>query len=317
MNASSPLLSPPRRVVIDTDCGTDDLIAIALLASRPDIELIAITTVHGLTRALQGADNVRRILHRLGKPHVPVFSGSEVPISGVRQFPDEWRVQTETLSGVHLPALRPFQQTEAAHQFLAEIFRHSAPTTIFALGPWTNVAIALRSWNRSLKSQVEILSMGGAIDSPGNVFAESIGSEIAPNAEWNFYLDPVAVNEVLSCGFPVTLVPLDATKEAAITPALVKGLRESPKTEALNFVIEIIQSVDNWINEGHYFAWDVVAAVLLIYPNIGTRSLEKILVQTEGFDAGRVRRSAGGYEVSYFSSIDAARFEKLLIEGLS
>ena len=160
-------------------------------------------------------------------------------------------------------------------------------------------------------------SMGGTLDSPGNVFAESIGTEVAPRAEWNFYLDPAAVNEVLSVGMPVTLVPLDATKEAAIKLSLVSKLKECSRTEALDLVHEIITSVENWISEGHYFAWDVVTAVLLVHPTIGTCASEQVLIETQGFESGRMYRSRSGCEVTCFSTVDISLFEQLVVEGLS
>lgn len=307
-----------HRIIVDTDCGTDDLIAIIFLANCPEIDLVAVTTVHGLARAREGAENVRRVLLRLGKSHVPVYQGAEHPLSNSRHFPDDWRMQTENLDGVRLPVESKSPPTFAAQDFLATVFQSSIPTTIMALGPWTNLALAQRQSGRSPACQVSVFSMGGNFDSPGNVFAESIGAEVAPNAEWNFYLDPSAVNEIFSAGFPITLVPLDATSEAAITPQLVAALRTPESTKSLSLVCEIVSCVENWIAEGHYFAWDVVAAVLFLNPEVAERlSLDRIRVETDGFESGRIYRAPDGYEVSWFADVKIDSFEKLLVEGLS
>ena len=81
----------PLKLIVDTDCGTDDLLALAFLASNPRVELLAVTTVHGLTRASRGAENVLRVLARLGKKAVPVIAGAELPLYGQRTFPNDFR----------------------------------------------------------------------------------------------------------------------------------------------------------------------------------------------------------------------------------
>ena len=310
-------MTTPRRVIVDTDCGTDDLLAIAFLAVNPEIDLIAVTTVHGLTRALQGANNVRRVLDRLGKSSVDVLVGSDQPLSGSRTFPEDWKHQTEELRGVCLPQATLSEADETAQKALAAAIIGQPPTTILALGPWTNIAQALRMINAEAMLSGEIFCMGGAFDVPGNVFATSIGTDVDPSAEWNFYLDPTAVAEVLNRSITVTIVPLDATRKAAITEDLLSQLRAHTKTAAIVLALEITNCVKNWITEGQYFAWDVVAAVLLSSPHLGKRHAMNVSIQTEGFDAGRVLQTASGRPVEYFASIDHDEFEKVFSYGLA
>lgn len=305
------------RVVFDTDCGTDDLIALAYLVSCQSIDLVAVTTVHGLTSAKAGAQNVRRVLSLLGKPGVPVFVGAESPLNRDRAFPIDWRVQTEALNGVTLPiAPRPETNLLAA-DFLRTQFDTDRDLTILALGPWTNIAQALRSRaNPTAGHQVSIFAMGGALDTNGNVSTDSINGAPDPQAEWNFYLDPEAVSEVLTQNVPTTLVPLDATETAAIRNSLTAALSEANGTTASSFVAEVIGSVQNWIGEGHYFAWDAVAAVLLVHPEIGTLSPQRISIETEGVFSGHVRRDMTGVEIPCFISASIDQFERIFVTAL-
>src|SRR5437870_1220698 len=90
-------------IFIDTDAGSDDIMAIAYLLSQPDIHIEAITVVHGLAHVPAGARNLRRLVRLGGRQDIPVFEGEANPLRGNREFPAEWRKLTDELPGVHLP----------------------------------------------------------------------------------------------------------------------------------------------------------------------------------------------------------------------
>src|SRR5579864_8967693 len=99
-----PRPSPLRRaVIVDTDSGADDLIAIAFLLSRPDIHVEAITIANGMAHVPEGGRNVLRLLALAGRNDIPVFLGSENPLAGDQEFPAEWRLASDELPGIALP----------------------------------------------------------------------------------------------------------------------------------------------------------------------------------------------------------------------
>ena len=290
---------------------------IAYLASHPDVQIVGVTTVHGLTSAAKGAVNVRRILERLGAGAVPVHAGAETPIGRPCAFPTDWRTQTELLPGVNLPPSSGPLGSISATNFIVNQLSTYEPPTILALGPWTNIEYAMQSLGPSIQSSsIKLFAMGGAINAHGNVFPDAIGGAPDPHAEWNFYLDPIAVTRIFERGVKPTLVPLDATKTAAIRRSLISALSGPNGTEASRLVREIIRSVENWIDEGHYFAWDAVAAVLLLHPDIGDLLPQKITIETEGDFAGRTRRIEGGFDAMCFLNADIDRFEREFVSKL-
>lgn len=296
--------------------------ALAYLVSHSDIRIAGVTTVHGLTSAAKGAQNVRGMLRRLGTTGIDVFAGSEVPIGRPCSFPADWRIQSEVLAGVKLPPADKAENCISAEEFISDQLRSSEPPTLFALGPWTNIEKAIRSCGEAFDcASIKLFAMGGTLDTRGNVFSGSIGGAPDPQAEWNFYLDPVAVERVLKRKVSPTLVLLDATKTVAIRPSLISTLANSYGTEATQVVREIISSVENWIEEGHYFAWDALAAVLLVHPSIGNLLPQKVVITTEGMFAGRIQRSLSGFDVMCFMSADVIQFERefssTLLQSLS
>ena len=305
------------KILIDTDCGTDDLMGIIYLVSHPDVQIVGVTTVHGLTSAKKGAMNVRRLLQRLGAAAIPVYVGAELPIGRPCAFPIDWITQTELLPGVGLPPPSAHLTNISGVEFIATQLCTCEPPIIFALGPWTNIEHAIASLGPLFQSKsLNLFAMGGALDTHGNVLPDAIGGAPDPHAEWNFYLDPIAVARVFARGVLPTLVPLDATKTGAIRNSLISALSGANGTEASRLVREIIRSVENWIDEGHYFAWDAVAAVLLLNPEIGNLLPQSITITTEGEYAGRTKRIKGGFDAMCFMNADIDGFEREFVSKL-
>src|SRR5438093_7064352 len=107
-------LAAQIRVIVDTDAGTDDLMAIAFLLSRKDVKIEAITIVEGLAHVEAGAANVLRVLELAGATGVPVYRGSPDPLERTAPFPAEWRQISDTLPGVNLPAAKRKQESQPA-----------------------------------------------------------------------------------------------------------------------------------------------------------------------------------------------------------
>ncbi|WP_308116547.1 nucleoside hydrolase [Leifsonia poae] len=203
MTTPAPVAARP--VYFDCDTGIDDSLALAYLLASPEIELVGIGTVSGNVSAEQAADNTLRLLALAGREDIPVAVGAHDFLAAEFDGGATHVHGDNGIGGVELPeaAARPVEE-DAAH-FLVRLAReHSGRLTVIAVGPATNLAVAL-ALDPALPTRVaEVVMMGGAALVPGNV---------TPVAEANIWNDPEAAAELVAAPWPVTLVPLDVTME--------------------------------------------------------------------------------------------------------
>ncbi|MFW6223994.1 MAG: nucleoside hydrolase, partial [Spirochaetota bacterium] len=191
-----------QKLIIDTDCGIDDAVAIMMALAHPDVEVIGITTVSGNVDVAQVTENVLRLLAYFDRSDIPVYRGaSHALVQGAVRAPG---VHGENgLGGVELPATAAAAQPQTAPVGLAELLRAGPGATVITLGPMTNLAMSLNLFPDATSRIGRLVAMGGGID-VGNV---------TRFAEFNFYADPEAVQFVLDRGVPMELVPWDACIE--------------------------------------------------------------------------------------------------------
>lgn len=206
-----------RKIIIDTDPGQDDAVAILLALASPEIEVLGITTVAGNVPLALTTRNALAVRELAGRPDIPVHAGCERPLA--RPLVTAEHVHGKTgLDGADLP--EPSGAPEAAHaaDFIAETLRREASgsVTLCPLGPLTNVAEAFRRAPDAVERVAEIVLMGGAYFEVGN---------ITPAAEFNIHVDPEAAAEVFACGRPITVLPLDVTHKVLTTPERLDRLR--------------------------------------------------------------------------------------------
>ncbi len=202
----------PRKIIIDTDPGQDDAVAMLLaLASPEEIEVAAVVTVAGNVPLAKTTVNAAKVLELAGRQDVPLHAGCERPIGREMLVTAEHVHGPSGLDGPELPdpSIRPRQMHGV--DFLIETLRNEEPGAIALcmLGPLTNVATALRKAPDIAARIGEIVMMGGAYFEVGN---------ITPTAEFNIYVDPEAADIVLQSGVPITMHPLDVTHRALTTP---------------------------------------------------------------------------------------------------
>jgi len=209
-----------RKIIIDTDPGQDDAVAILLaLASPAEIDVLAVVAVAGNVGLHHNANNARKVVELSGRREVPVYAGCSRPMR--RTLVTAEHVHGDTgLNGPVLPDPTIPLQAQHGVDYLIETLMSAEPKTITicALGPLTNVAMALVKEPRIAERIQEIVLMGGAYFEVGN---------ITPAAEFNIYVDPEAADIVMRCGAPITILPLDVTHMVQSTkPRLdaIKGL---------------------------------------------------------------------------------------------
>ena len=200
----------PRKIIIDTDPGQDDAVAILLaLASPQELELLGITCVAGNVPLALTSKNARMICEVAGKPDTLVFAGCDRPLK--RALVTAEHVHGKTgLDGVSLPEPKMPLQDQHGVDFIIETLRAEAPgtVTLCALGPLTNIATAFERAPDVVERVAGIVLMGGAYFEVGN---------ITPAAEFNIYVDPEADDIVFKSGVPLTVMPLDVTHKALVT----------------------------------------------------------------------------------------------------
>jgi inosine-uridine nucleoside N-ribohydrolase len=199
-----------KRIIIDTDAGVDDALAIILALKSPELSVEAITTVAGNAEVEKCTRNCLLILDVLNSDRLPIVAkGAKKPLA--RALVTEPRVHgKDGLGGIthEYPSLRHRQAEKDAVQVILDLVKeHSGQITIVAIGPLTNVACALHKEPRTMRKVKEIIAMGGAFQVAGNQ---------GPVAEFNMYVDPDAADWVFHSGIPITLLPLDVTQQGVL-----------------------------------------------------------------------------------------------------
>jgi pyrimidine-specific ribonucleoside hydrolase len=310
--AASTLANAQRRsVVIDSDLGGDDMMAILYLLKRPDVDIRAITVAGpGLAHCAPGVRNALGLLALVGRAGVPVACGREQPLRGRRAFPTQLRRDADERFGLALP--RPEQPASArpAARVLASAVR-SAPgaVSLVTLGPLTNVAEMLRREPALAGKLSTLYVMGGAIGVPGNVPGTT--------AEWNLYVDPYAADVVLRSKAPVTLVPLDATNDVPVTRSFHERITAAHATRESTFVYDLLNRLADVILTGDYFFWDPLAASASMDSSLVGIRRWSVAVTTTGPRAGSIRVARGGTPVRVAVSANRARFERGFLTTLN
>ncbi len=277
-----------RAVIIDTDAGPDDLMAIAFLLSRPDIRVEAITIVNGTAHVPAGGKNVLRLLALAGRDDIPVFLGRQTPLSGNREFPVEWRQTADELPGITLPEPNHPVDPRSAEDFLVKRLQDPVhPVQVLAIGPLTNLAEVFSRAPRAARLGRQLVIMGGAVRVSGNLGDGGFFRTDNVSAEWNLFVDPAAAKIVFTSGAPIRLVPLDATQRVPIDVALFEQFEARASTPLAKFVTQVLATEREQIRQGFYFAWDPLAAVALANPAVVTfRPLSIEISDTPG-EVGR------------------------------
>ena len=206
-----------RKIIIDTDPGQDDAVAILLALGSPELEVLGITCVAGNVPLALTTRNARIVCELAGRRDVKVFAGCDRPL--LRPLVTAEYVHGKTgLDGIALPEPTMALQDQHAVDFIIETLRAEAPgtVTLCPLGPLTNIATAFRRAPEIVSKVARIVLMGGAYFEVGNT---------TPAAEFNIYVDPQAAEIVFKSGVPLVVVPLDATHKALTTRPRIEAFR--------------------------------------------------------------------------------------------
>lgn len=197
-----------KRILLDSDPGIDDSLAILLALASPEISIEGISVVHGNCSAEQGTVNALSVLELAQMSHIPVYKGCDLPLVQPSLLAPETHGD-QGIGYAKLPEPQTKPQAQKGSDFVIErIMSSPGEITLVCIGPLTNVALAIRQEPRIVNTVKEVFVMGGAIRHEGNE---------TPVAEFNAYVDPHATHIVFHSGMPITLVPLDVTYQCILT----------------------------------------------------------------------------------------------------
>lgn len=213
-------MAKPLPIIIDTDPGQDDAVAILLALASPELEVLGITAVAGNVPLALTEKNARKICELAGRSDVKVHAGAIRPM--LRSLVTAENVHGKT--GLDGPVLAdPAMPLQAQHgvDFIIDTLmsRNAGTVTLCTLGPLTNIGLALVREPRIASRISQIVAMGGGFFEGGNT---------TPTGEFNIYVDPHAARLVFEAGIPITLVPLDCTHQALTTSARIDKFRAMP-----------------------------------------------------------------------------------------
>ena len=285
----------PRPVLLDVDTGIDDMVALLIAATAPELNLRGVTCVAGNVEIHHVARNTGKLLRMVGRGDVPVSIGAARPLNRRLRTAQDTHGPTGTgyleLTGED-PELGSTDYTAipAPRYIAAHIARHPGELTVVALGPLTNLASAVLSGVDLAGGLRESIWMGGAIEERGNT---------TETGEWNACVDPEAAEACLAAGAISRIFPLDATQDLLFTLDDLRALPDTPLAamvhDAIRFYVEFHRTADGV--DGCYLHDPVTLIGSLLRPGLVTESISQALACDTGSDqhlAGSLYRLEDG-----------------------
>lgn len=277
-----------EKIIIDTDPGIDDCMAIMMAFQTPEVEVLGLTTVFGNVTTEDATRNALLLCEIAGHPGVPVAEGSPEPLKGGKPRVADFVHGSDGLGNMFLPPPKAKKIEKHASEFLVDkVSEYPGEVSILALGPLTNLALAIKR-DSSFASKVKrVVILGGAFFALGNV---------NPAAEANIYGDPEAADVVFTCGANIVVVGINITTQVKLTDADLDELRQSKGRHA-QFISDCCKFYRDWHvkSDGVYgiFLHDPVSFVALVRPDLFTYKSGVVRVETQGICVGHTLMDQG------------------------
>ncbi|PKB77885.1 MAG: hypothetical protein BZY88_20385 [SAR202 cluster bacterium Io17-Chloro-G9] len=292
----------PQKLIIDTDPGVDDAIAILMALAWPGVEVLGLTTVGGNVPLARTTRNALALLEYAGNTGIPVSQGSARPIR--KSFGYAYAVHGSSGLTRRLPRPKTRPIDLGAVDFLASrLCELPGQITVAALGPLTNLALLQQRHPGAMEQMAGLVVMGGAVHVPGNV---------TPHSEFNFYSDPEAADLVLTSGVPVTLIDLAICRRVGIDRQAVERLTTRSRPGRL-----AIQLLANWFRREPHREWftfyDPLAMAVALDPDLVSTYPASVRVETANLERrGESLVNERGGPVAVAQQVDSQRFFDLM-----
>ena len=311
-----------KKIIIDCDVGIDDALALILAFHSPELEVLAVTGVSGNVSIGKVMKNIEKVLFLLKPRHQPFMArGAGRPLQGDLVHAESFHGE-DGLGGVKIHPREGEVWWKAfpgsAGELIAKMTsQHPGEITLIAIGPLTNLALALQKNREGMNQLKEIVIMGGAVREKGNV---------TPYAEFNFFLDPLAAKMVLESRIPTTLVPLEVTHQVPLTSEVMERRIKPIQRPFSQFAVEStgydFKSKEFRGGRKTFYLHDPLAVGVGIDPDLVRKKRLPVLVETtEGEHYGQVREVPAGQvlghqKVDVCLGVDAEKFLELFLSRL-
>jgi inosine-uridine nucleoside N-ribohydrolase len=311
-----------KKVIIDCDVGVDDALALILAFHSPELEVQAVTGVNGNVPLDRVFENIQKLLALLQPSRKPwIARGADRPMTGEGVYAHEVHGGSG-LGGAILDdsSLQQWWRSFSgpADELICKLARQDpGELALIALGPLTNLALALDKDPAGMKKLKEIVIMGGAVRTAGN---------ITPHAEFNIFVDPLAAFRVLESGLPMTLIPLDITRQVALTSGIIQERIQPLKDVFSKFVTEAIgfdfKTGHFYGRRNSFYLHDPLAVGVAVCPDlVGTEKANLRVITEKGEFYGRTLEtredcSERPQNIDIGFKVDSEKFLDLFISRL-
>ena len=310
-----------RNIIIDTDPGVDDAMAIFLALRSPEVSVIGLTTIFGNVHTDLATVNALRLLEIAGRNDIPVAHGASAPLTRGYAGPVPFIHGDDGQGNVHLPPASGRAIAQSAAEFIVEqILLAPGEITLVPLGPLTNIALALQLEPR-IAGLVQVVLMGGNALVPGNT---------SPAAEANIHNDPEAADIVFAAGWSVTMVGLDVTEQTVMNGNHLRTLGQARNSMARHLA-QITPFYQKFTEDSSgidgFYIHDSAAIAYVIDPSLFETQRWPVRVETQGISVGKtwpethVGRThpdwAGRPRVNVCTGVNADRLVSMILERLN
>lgn len=277
-----------EKVIIDTDPGIDDSLTILMAFQTPEIEIIGLTTVFGNCNTEDATRNALLLCEIAGCPGVPVAEGNHEPLKGGKPRVCDFVHGSDGMGNLFLPPPLGQKVEKSAPEFLVDqVSKYPGEISILALGPLTNLALAIKRDSSFASKVKKVVILGGAFFAAGNV---------NPAAEANIYGDPEAADIVFTCGAEIVVVGINITTQVTFTDADLSELRKS-KGKHSQFLCDMTKFYRDWHvkSDGVHgiFLHDPVCFAALLRPDLFSYRKGVVRVETQGICVGHTLMDQG------------------------
>jgi purine nucleosidase len=305
-----------NKIMIDCDVGVDDALALFLAFHSPELDVKAVTGVNGNVPLDQVFENIQKVLSLIQPKKKPfIAKGADQPLKGIPLYAHSVHGQ-DGLGGAKIDRKegKEWWQFYAgpADELITKMARqYSDEMTLVAIGPLTNLALAIQKDPEGMRKLKEIVIMGGAVRTGGN---------ITPDAEFNIFSDPIAAERVLGSKLSITLVPLDVTRQVSLTPQWMEQRVIPINNSFSKFAIEATgydPTRHQFRNKELIHLHDPLAVGVVVDPELVRKERLAIGVEThEGEHYGRTSETGEGPNIEVCVEVSAKGFLELFLSRL-
>jgi len=306
-----------QALLFDHDGGVDDLLSLMLVLSMDHIDLKGVSITPADCIGDYAEESTRKLLQLYAQSKVRVARGQ---YHGINAFPPEWRAGPMVVNAmplmINVEVYKPEKTLESVELLADVLQKEENPIPVLMTGPCSNLVRTLQQYPELAPKVKEVIWMGGAIDTGGNVMTYNHNS----TAEWNVYWDPIASKTLFELGIPITLFPLDVTNAVPVNYSFLKELARVSEFDAANLAGQFWATTLDTIPayEYTYFMWDILATSYLGIPDAFEFETIPLTVATKAPNEGQtIRLKEGSQHTKVAMKVDKDRFYQYLLQQFS